>query len=75
MHIQTETEGLKIVSIDMVRGSGYGQYSIIVHFTYEMVKYKKSFHTTDSELWDSEEKTSETLLNHIGGESRLLDTI
>jgi protein-disulfide isomerase len=64
-----------VKSIEMARGNGYGQYKIVVEFSFEGESYKKSFHTTDSELWDDDAKTSEMLLDHIGGEQRLLETI
>ena len=59
----------------MVRKSGYGQYSIVVDFEAYNENHKLSFHTTDSQLWDNDEKTDAQLLLHIGGEEALLERI
>lgn len=73
--MKNQTKKISIKSIDMVRGNGYGQYSIVTEFTFEGESFQKSFHTTDSKLWDNDEKTPEMLLAYIGGEERLLETI
>lgn len=69
------TSEITIKSIEMYRGNGYGQYKIVVEFTYDGESHKVSIHSTDSQLWDNDEKTPEMLLNHIGGEDRLLGMI
>jgi hypothetical protein len=75
-----KTQNTNITDIRMVRGSGYGQYSISVEFSAlnfedEMENFKLKFHSTNSQLWDDENKTDEILLNEIGGEQALLDRI
>lgn len=70
-----ENPNLKISDIEMVRASGYGQYSIKVKFEAYGEQHKLSFHTTDSQLWDNDDKTDDDLLLHIGGEEALLDRI
>lgn len=64
-----------ISDIYMIRGNGYGQYAIKVAFKVYGEQFTKSFHTTDSQLWDNDSKTKEDLLSHIGGEQAILDTI
>lgn len=64
-----------LLSIDMLRSHGYGQYNIVVEFLAYNEKHRLTFHSTDSQLWDNDEKTVGDLLNHIGGEQALLDRI
>lgn len=66
---------IQITNIEMVRSSGYGQYVIAVDFIADGNKHSLSFHTTDSLLWDNDDKTDADLLLHIGGEQALLDRI
>ena len=70
-----KTLQIEISKIEMVRKSGYGQYAINVSFSVNGEEFDRSFRTTDSQLWDEDCKTDEMLLNHIGGEERILDTI
>lgn len=65
----------RILDIRMVRSHGYGQYRIEVEFSAEGKSFKKSFHTTNSLLWDNDEKTKEDLLKAIGGMDALLEDI
>jgi hypothetical protein len=66
---------INLRSIDMYRGNGYGQYSIVAIFDYEGESHRVKIHSTDSQLWDEDDKTPEMLLNAIGGEEGLLSRI
>lgn len=70
-----KTSQITIKSIEMYRGNGYGQYKIVAEFIYEGETYKVSIHSTDSQLWDNEERDAQMLFDHIGGEDGLLSRI
>ena len=64
-----------ITDAEMVRKSGYGSYKINFEILIDGDYYKKSFNTNDSQLWDEEEKTTERLVNAVGGLEAILETI
>lgn len=64
-------ETLKLTSISMERGRGYGQYRIVIDILFEGKKDRVKIHSTDSELWDdyqdieTYDEREEFLLNRI----------
>jgi hypothetical protein len=69
------TTQINLRSIDMYRGNGYGQYSIVAIFDYQGETHRVKIYSTDSQLWDADERTPEMLLDAIGGEDALLSRI
>ncbi len=76
-YINKQKEIMKAIITDaeMVRRSGYGSYKINFEILIDGDYYKKSFNTNDSQLWDEEGKTTERLVNAVGGMEAILETI
>jgi hypothetical protein len=68
---------LNIDYAQMRRAAGYGQYKIVVAYTYEDQSHEYSYHSTDSELFDWQndetdlEKITNTVLSAVGGRRRV----
>jgi hypothetical protein len=70
-----KAQNILIVDSEIIRKSGYGQYSIRFEVSYNGTCQAVSFHSTDSQLFDEDEKTEEMLLNAVGGIDEILNVL
>jgi hypothetical protein len=66
---------IEILDAKMIRTMSRGHYKIVFEFVYDNDVYDAFIRTTDSELFDNQDRTVDDLLEHIGGIDKLIDYV